>query len=149
MDVSTLTAFLAPFLPYVLKTGERFASEAATRFGEEAWVQARRLWDRLRPKVEEEPLARAAVEGVASAPDDERARGFLELQLEQLLAADGELAEEMQRLWRDAEAANVVVASGEGSVAVGRDATGTIVTGDGAVVTGDRAVVSSDDIRPG
>jgi hypothetical protein len=142
MDVSTLTAFLAPFLPYVLKTGERFASEAATRFGEEAWAQARRLWDRLRPKVDEEPIARAAVEEVASAPDDDRARGFLELQLERLLAADGELAADMERLWREAEAANVVVASGERSVAVGRDVSGTIVTGDGAAVSG-------DDIRSG
>ncbi len=136
MDVAGLTAFLAPFLPYVLKAGDRFASDAATRFGEQAWAHARRLWDRLRSSVAEEPSVQMAAQEVAASPDDERARAFLELQLERLLEAHPTLADELELLWDDATAANVV-ASGDRNVAVGRDASGTIVTGDDAVITGD------------
>jgi hypothetical protein len=130
MEIAALTAFLAPFLPYLVRAGQTAAEEAGKTFGAEAWRHAQRLWDRLRPKVDEEPAAEAAVAEVASRPDDERAQAFLELQLEKLLAADGALAADVARLWAEAQAANVVVATGERSVAVGRDVSGTIVTGD-------------------
>ena len=73
--------------------------------------------------------------GGRRAPDDEDAVAALRLQLRKLLEEDTRLAGDLAAIWQKAEAANVVqvTASGERSVAVGGDVTGsTIVTGDQA-----------------
>jgi len=135
MDIAALTAFLAPFLPYLVKAGQTVAEEAGKVVGEQAWSHAQALWERLRPKVEEKAAAKEAAADVAQQPDDEEARIALKRQLEKLLAEDDVLAADVGRLWADAKAANVVTASGERSVAVGdsvRDS--TIVTGDNAKI---------------
>ncbi len=135
MEVAALAAFLAPFLPYLVKAGETFADKAATAFGEDAWEFARKLWGKLRPKVEEKEAAKEAAGDVAAAPDDPRAKAALELQLEKLLAGDPELAKELSSLWQQAAAAKIVSASGDRSIAVGGNASGIFVTGDHDDVT--------------
>ena len=61
MDVTTLAkdlvVFLTPFLPYLLKAGEKAAEEAGKKFGGDAWDRAKGLWAKLRPKVEAKPAA--------------------------------------------------------------------------------------------
>lgn len=42
-SIQQLTAFLAPFLPYLLKIGEKAAEEGGKRFGTAAWEQAKAL----------------------------------------------------------------------------------------------------------
>lgn len=130
MELAALTAFLAPFVPYLVKGGQVVAEEAGKAFGTEAWKHAQALWERLRPSVEEKEPAREAADDLAARPDDERARGAFELQLEKLLAADAVLRSDLESLWGEAQAAKVVVASGERSVAVGDSVVGPIVTGD-------------------
>ena len=133
MEVAALTAFLSPFLPALMRAGESALEAAATRAGGEALEHAKALWARLRPKVEEKPAAAEAAGKVAEAPDDPRWQTALELQLEELLAADSDLAGEIASLWEQASAAGVV-AAGERSVAVRGDVSGTIITGDSANV---------------
>jgi hypothetical protein len=131
MDISALTAFLAPFLPYLLQAGQKAASDAADALGEAAWPHAQKLWARIRGKVEEKPAAQEAATDVAKAPQDERARGALELQLEKLFGEDPTLAQDVGQLWDEAQRAGVVIASGERAIAVGGSATGNVfVTGD-------------------
>lgn len=141
MDVSALVtkvvAFLAPFLPYLLKAGEKVAEEAGKKLGETAWEQAKSLWGKLRPKVEAKPAVQEAVQDVAAAPQDEDAQAALHQQLKKLLAEDKALAAEVSRWWDKAKAAGVtVVASGNGAVAIG----GSVQ--DSVIVTGDRNKVS-------
>jgi hypothetical protein len=125
-----LTAFLMPFLPYLAQAGHQLAEEAGRELGGQAWEYAKRIWAKLSRRVENKPAAREAVEDVAAWPDDERARGALELQLEKLLTEDMELAEELGHIWQDAKSAGVV-AMGARSIAIGGNATGsTFVTGD-------------------
>ncbi len=133
MEIAALTSFLAPFLPYLLRAGKTFGDEAAQALGEGAWTHAKRLWERLRPGVEAKPAAREAADDVAERPEDERARGALELQLEKLLGEDAGLAAEIERLWAEAKTAQVVVA-GERGVAAGGGISGTVITGDQNVV---------------
>jgi len=134
MDVAALTVFLAPFVPYLVKGAETLAAEAGRTLGQEALEHAKSLWGRLWPRVEEDAAARAAAEKVAERPQDERARGALELALEDLLAHDPDLARDVAELWRQVPPA-VVAAVGERSVAVGGKVTGsTIVTGDSNVL---------------
>jgi hypothetical protein len=135
VEIAALAAFLAPFLPYLVKAGETFADNAATALGENAWGFAQKLWGKLRPKVEEKEAANEAAEDVAAAPDDNRAKAALELQLEKLLSGDPALAAELKALWDEGVAAKIVSASGDRSIAVGGNASGIFITGDDAQVT--------------
>lgn len=133
IEVAALTAFLAPFLPTLVKAGEKVVAKAADAASDEAFKYAKALWERLKPGVEAKPAAQEAADEVAARPDDEDALAALRLQLRKLLEADAQLEGDVAAIWRQAEAANVVqvTASGERSVAVGGDVTGsTIVTGD-------------------
>jgi hypothetical protein len=140
MDLTTLAkdvaVFLTPFLPYLLKAGKEAGKEAAKKIGEQfsedTWERAKALWGKLRPPVEAKPAAQEAVKDAAVAPQDEDAQAALRLQLRKILAEDEALAAEVARLWEEAKAAGVtVIASGERSVAIGGDVSGsTIVVGD-------------------
>jgi hypothetical protein len=135
MMEAALVAFLAPFLPHLVETGTRIGTDAAERFGAEAWEHAKRIWQRLGPRVEEKPAASEAARDVADRPDDDDAVAALRLQLRKVLADDPALADDVRRLWKEAEAANVtevtVTASGERSVALGGGMSGgQINTGD-------------------
>ncbi len=137
MDVTTLAkdvaAFLAPFLPYLLKAGEKAAEEAGKKLGGDAWDKAKSLWGKLRPRVEAKPAAQEAIKDAAAAPQDEDAQGALRQQLKKILAEDEALAAEVARLWEEIKAAGVhVTASGSRSVAIGGDASGSVI------ITGDR-----------
>jgi hypothetical protein len=134
MEVAALTAFLAPFVPYLVKGGEKLATEVGQTLGREGLEHAKRLWAKLRAGVEDDASATAAAEKVAERPQDTRAQGALELALEDLLAADPALAHDVAELWSQVPP-GVVAAVGERSVAVGGDVSGsTIVTGDSNVI---------------
>ena len=96
MDVTTLAkelaVFLIPFLPYLLKAGEKAAEEAGKKLGSDAWDRAKGLWAKLRPKVEAKPAAQEAVQDAAVAPNDDDIQAALRLQLRKLLAEDAVLA---------------------------------------------------------
>ncbi len=83
------------------------------------------------PGVESKPAAKEAVEDVAKNPKNEDALGALRNQLTKLLEEDEALRADLTKIWDEAKAANVVTASGERSVAVGGDVSGSsIITGD-------------------
>jgi hypothetical protein len=140
MDVTTLAkdlaVFLIPFLPYLLKAGEKAAEEAGKKLGGDAWDRAKGLWGKLRPKVEAKPAAQEAVQDAAATPNDNDIQAALRLQLRKLLAEDAVLAREIERVWQEAQQAGaIVIAAGERSVAIGRDvSSSTIITGDQNVV---------------
>jgi hypothetical protein len=131
VEIAALTSFLAPFLPKLLAAGEKLVDAAVEDVGKDAWAHAKRLWGRLRGKVEERPGAAEAAADAAARPDDPRAVAALELQLEKILAGDAQLAADVTALWEEAQRSGVVAATGERSVAAGGDVTGsTLITGD-------------------
>jgi hypothetical protein len=132
----TLTAFLAPLLPYLLKGGEKAAEEVGEKFGSVVWNKASALWARLRPRLEARPGAEEVVQELAQTPEDQASRGALELQVRKILAEDSNLAQEAARWLEEAQRAGAITiittASGERSVAIGGKVTGgTIITGNG------------------
>ncbi len=138
MDISTLAqnivTFLAPFLPSLLKAGEKAAEELGKKAVDEAWEQAKALWERLRRKKNVEQVAQTA----AALPDNQALRDALREEIARALQEDGALRQEVARLWGEAEAAGVTVtASGDRSVAIGGSVSGsTIVTSDRNKVEG-------------
>jgi len=141
MDYPQLSAqlvqFLAPFLPYLVKglklAGQEAAKKLGEKTGEQGFEQAKALWDKLRSKMEARPAALEAAQDAAAHPDDEDSLAALRLQPRKLLAEDESLAQEMTRLLEQARASGKnVTASGDRSVAIGGDVTGSVI------VTGDR-----------
>ncbi len=98
VDVTALTAFLSPFLPFLMKAGEKAAEESGKKLGVEAWDKAKALWGKLRPKIETKDAAMEAVEDVAIQSEDEDAQASLRHQLKKVLESDKTLAEEVSRL---------------------------------------------------
>jgi hypothetical protein len=124
-----ISAFLLSLLPYLLKIGDKAAEEAGKKIGGEAWDKAKALWDKLRRKKNVEQVAQTA----AALPDNQALREALREEIARALQEDSALREEIARLWGEAEAAGVTVtASGDRSVAVGGDVSGSVI------ITGDR-----------
>jgi len=105
-------AFLTPFLPYLLKAGEKAAEEVGKKLGEAAWEKAKALWGKLRPNVEAKPAAREAATDVAANPQDGDAQATLRHQLKKLLAEDETLAAEVARLLESEVVQRVLVEQG-------------------------------------
>ncbi|HUW09734.1 MAG TPA: hypothetical protein VM537_08390 [Anaerolineae bacterium] len=133
----SLAYFLAPFLPDLVgKVGDALAEVTVEKSLKAAWERAQGVWGKLHPKVESTAAAKEAALDVAQNPDDEDAQAALWLQLKKLLAADTALATELGELWEEAKQASATVSAiGEGSVAIGRDASGMVI------IEGDRNVV--------
>ena len=128
---SSVTTALVPLLPYLLKAGEKAAEETGKAVAGQSWEWAKSLWTKLQPKVEANPAALVAAQDVAQAPEDGDLQAVLRVQLKKLLTEDQSLAEDVSRWLEQGKAAGInVSAIGERSVAIGRDFTGTIITGD-------------------
>ena len=136
MDIYELIQFLAPFFAPLLEG----AGKATVNASGAAWDLATRIWNRMASGVHSRPAAEEAVQDVAHNPDSAGAKDALAWQVEKLLRADTALREDLAVMWREASAAGIAVttvtASGERSVAVGRDVTGgSIATGNAAPQT--------------
>jgi hypothetical protein len=131
MEVTTLVAFLAPLLPYLIKGGEGAAEYIGKKFGAAVWDRARAIWAALHPKVVSTPGLQDIVADLERDTNNTAARGALVYHFGKLLAGDAALKATVERLWSDTDARGVqnVIASGQGAVAVGGDASGTIITG--------------------
>jgi hypothetical protein len=96
MDIFALTAFISPFLPFLVKLGDKATAKATEtisgKFGEAAWTKAQAIWERLSPKVEGKESAKEAVIDVANNPEDQELRVVLKRQLQKILEQDEDLA---------------------------------------------------------
>ena len=130
MDLPALAAdvvaYLTPFLPYLQQAGGKVAEEVGKRFGEGVWERAKALWRKVGPEIAAKDHARGAVEVLAKRPEDPRAKGAVELQLEEILAAKPGLASEVAQLLK----------------AAGPRATWAQLVGDGAIAQGEGAVAA-------
>jgi hypothetical protein len=94
----TVVIFLAPFLPYLLKVGEKATEEIGENVGAAAWEQAKALWNNLSSKLKNKPTAQEAMQDLAKSPNDEDAITILRIQLKKLLDKDTELTQELTRI---------------------------------------------------
>ncbi len=91
MDIAVLTAFLAPFLPFLMKLGNKVAEGAAQKSGEDGWDKAKAVWEKLHPKVEAKEEAKVAVQQVVAKPESEARIAVLREELETLLKENPDL----------------------------------------------------------
>jgi hypothetical protein len=136
---ATLSTALAPFLPYLIKAGEKVAETAGEKFGSGAWERAKALWGKLQPHLEEKPVAMSAAEEVAQAPNDEDAIASLRLQLRKLLQEHPDLIGELQPQAEQLRAHAQMIVSGQRALGIqGGMHGGTAHTGDTFHGTPDR-----------
>jgi hypothetical protein len=105
MNIAVLTAFISPFLPFLLKIGgkaaEKATETAAGKFGEASWRKAQAVWEKLSPKVELKESAKEAVLDVANAPEEEDLQVALRVQLKKLLAQDEALVNALAQILQE------------------------------------------------
>jgi len=144
-----LAATLAPALPYLAKAGSKAVEAAAGEVGKAAVGsvsgKVKEIWGKIGPRIGARPAAAEAVEDLAKRPDDARARGAVELQLEKILEADPSLLAEVASLL-EAAGARVVV-QGSGVAAVGNGAVAGAVGS--KVAGGDLTQIDRIDIHLG
>ncbi|HEX6865099.1 MAG TPA: hypothetical protein VF414_19870 [Thermoanaerobaculia bacterium] len=134
-----LVITLAPAMPYLVSGGTELVKKAGETIKEEGLELAKKLWARLRPKVEEKPIAEAAAKELAKAPEDSDAREALSSQLRKVLEGDASLAAELAKLLEAAGPRQTWTANLQGS--------GTIVQGQGNVAAGAGGIAAGRDIN--
>lgn len=97
MDVIALTALLSPCLPFLMKAAE----SASEKIGEDAWNKAKKIWDKLHPKIEAKEDVKSAVNLVSTDPEDEDYRKVFQKQLKKLLDEDQELATAIAKIMQE------------------------------------------------
>jgi hypothetical protein len=101
MEIATLTAFLSPFLPTLLKLGgkalEKATESASGKFGEAAFAKAQAIWGKLSPNVE---VKKAAIK-IADNPEDEDLKAVLRVQLKDLFNQDEELMKAIEQILKE------------------------------------------------
>ena len=132
-----LTTVLRPFIRGFRSKGEDLLEDAGRRTAESAHDLAKRIWEKLAPKMDESPATLEAADELAIAPADDDAAAVFRVQLRKLLERDPDLAQELTHLVNEARRGGIVgdveihgdvKASGHG-VAVGRDLHGGVHRG--------------------
>jgi hypothetical protein len=109
MDIALLVKILAPCLPFLMGLGQKAVEKGAEKLGEmgaEGMLpQARKIWEKLHPKVEAKAAAKEAAEDVAKSPDDADAVAALRQQLKKILEApeNAGLVAEIKEILAEAE----------------------------------------------
>src|ERR1035441_5436072 len=133
-----LTVFLAPLLPKLLdQTIIGAGRETGKKALDQSLAWGRRLWEKLRPKIDGAPAAVEAAQDVAAHPQDADFEASLRAQLKKLLAADIELANEIAGLCQAAGASGVrIFASGARTVITAKKVRGGVAKGRSAAEIG-------------
>ena len=98
MDIVAITSLLSVSLPSFLKFGDKAIESIGSAAGKDGWETAKKIWEKLRPKVEEKKSALSAVEAVVESPNDESCKEFFKKQLHKLLEENPDLAEAIAKI---------------------------------------------------
>ena len=130
MDITAL-APLVSLLPdiakfIVTKTSDTVIGEAAKKLFGEATTDGKAFVEKYLFKVIDDEEAVKAAEAVINKPESEPRKSVLQEELARVLAAHPSLLEEFKQL----QPGNTVIQSGNRNVNIGRDNSGTVITGD-------------------
>lgn len=125
MDVTSMIPFIVPLMttaaPHLLDASKTAAEKAfekvAESVGEDSWKWGKAIVKKLWPKVEANPVAIAAAQEVAKAPQDETNQQMLGMAIQKILQSDEALAAEIKQILDEAKAAGVnLIQSGDRNV---------------------------------
>jgi hypothetical protein len=105
MDIAVLTALLTPCLPFLMKLGEKAAESVAGKIGTDTLETAKKVWEKLHPKLADKDDARVAAEQVAAKPESEARKAVFQEELETLLKEEPDLAKAIAQILADSSPA--------------------------------------------
>jgi hypothetical protein len=92
-----LTQLLAPLLPFLTSAGKAYSDGILKKAGGDTFdVVKSKVWDRLKPKMDESPEAKFALEQLAKRPQSADYRESFVTQLAHILQSDQDLAAELE-----------------------------------------------------
>jgi hypothetical protein len=108
-------------VPFLQRIGERVADHASDALADAAVPAVKRLYQTLKAKLSPGSYAANQLQGVEERPDSEGRQQALATALAEALAADQELAAQVERLVDEARAAGAQVNARDAGVVAGRD----------------------------
>jgi hypothetical protein len=149
MDVTTLAPVVLPYLvrylPYMIEAGKLAGGKALEKIREnatdEGWKIVQPWIGKLIGKIEDKPAALNAAQRVAVSPENEKYRTALEVELEEILTEDRDLADEIKRILDQAKSGGKQIIADRGGVAFGDNARDNVtITGgiSGDFIKGDK-----------
>ncbi len=140
MDSSTLAkdlvAFLIPFIPYLIKAGEKTSEEIGKRLGVQSWERAKKIWELMYPKIKSSQSANDSLTEIINNPGDSDAEASLRFQFKKLMQANRELAKQVEDIIINipsSEKDNLI--HGNRNIVVGNDISNSIL------ISGDKNVI--------
>ncbi len=115
-----------------MKLGEKAAESAGSKIGTDTWETAKKIWDKLHPKLEAKEDARIAAEQLAAKPESEARKAVFQEELEALLKENPDLAEAIAQIMQERP-----------STTAGVQITQTVANNEGQVIgqmTGGKAI---------
>jgi hypothetical protein len=84
-----------------MKLGGKAAESAAGKVGEDTWNTAKKIWDKLHPKIEAKEDAKIAAEQLAAKPESEARKAVFQEELETLLKENPDLVEAIAQIMQE------------------------------------------------
>jgi hypothetical protein len=129
MDPVTLAASVTAFLaPYLAKAGAKLADEAAQHLPEAVGG----LWQAITARFKSKPEAAGAADDLAAKADEPDNQADFRKQLRKLFEEDPGFAEQVEGIYKKAEASVSITNQGSGAVATG----GSVAAGQGGIAVG-------------
>lgn len=122
-----LAIFLAPFLPYLLKVGEKALEGASDKLGADAWDCAKGIWKKIQTKAKKDPNALKSAEDLSKSPQDMRIQSDLALHIKIFLDEDQNFAMEVNQLWDEAKNLGINLTTFKGDVIASTIFTGNVI----------------------
>ena len=104
---AAIAATLAPFTPYLVEGGKRFAGKA----GEAAFTEAQIIWGKIKAHFGEDPKIKGAALMVSADPQDETSQAMLAKAIAARLKEKPELTQELFGLMGGQDAVQKVLAN--------------------------------------
>lgn len=84
-----------------MKLGEKAAETASGKVGEDTWNTAKKIWDKLHPKIEAKEDAKDAAEKLAAKPESEARQAVFQEEIETLLKENPDLADAIAKIMQE------------------------------------------------
>jgi hypothetical protein len=122
MDIVAVTTLLSSFLPSLLKLGDKAVESVGSAVGKDGWETAKKIWEKIHPKVAENPPVLKAAKVVVEDPDDEDFKKVFQDKLQKLIEQNPDLIEAIAKILEESAPLapsvqiNQTVANNEGQV---------------------------------
>ena len=101
MDIVAVTTLLSSCLPSLLKMGDKAVESIGIKIGADAWETAKKIWDKIHPKLAAKEDAKTAADQLAAKPESEARKAVFQEELETIFKENSDLAEAIAKILQE------------------------------------------------